>query len=91
MLQKLKFLVSWLWEILEPTVKIFLTDMGRALLTAAMIAVQQAEDYYGAGKGDEKREFAWNVITETLHMQGFAATKRLINRAIELALGKLDS
>lgn len=88
-MEKLKFLMSGLWSFLQPIIKVFLSDIGPVLISAATAAV--AEMAATDKTGDEKKAAAVAAVTSALTSQGVTVATHLINTTIETAVAKLKA
>lgn len=84
-----KLWASKVWEILRPSVMVWLTSLGQRVLDLAMeVVTELAETDLSSA---EKREAAFNKIKEKLVEEGKEVKNSLINLAIEIAVNKLKS
>lgn len=84
-----KLWASKVWEILRPSVMVWLTSLGQRVLSIAMEVVTELQNTDLAS--EEKREAAFNQIKEKLVQEGKEVKNSLINLAIEIAVNKLKS
>lgn len=87
----LKLAASSIGTFLLPFVKIFLTSIGPALVSAATQAVAATAANMAGATGAEKRDAAYQAIVNDLKRQGIEATALMINGAIEAAVAKLQA
>lgn len=89
MWEKMKILMSGIWEFLLPFFRQMATQSGQILATAAMAAVTAAAQ--GQMTDAEKRDAAFNAILADLEKQGISMGTSIINAALEAAVQKLKS
>lgn len=87
----LKLAASSIGTFLLPFVKIFLSNIGPALIAASTQAVAATAANMTGATGPEKRDAAYQAIVNDLKRQGIEATALMINSAIEAAVAKLQS
>ena len=76
------------WEFLKPFIRIFLSEAGSALATAAMSAVATVAETLPDADGDAKRKAAFDLILNDLKAKGIEMTASMIYSAIEAAVQK---
>ena len=87
MFEKIKIVMSSIFNFLLPFVKMFLTASGKIVLELAMQAVKEMATT-GMPSG-EKREEAFKLITVQLKDREIEVAAHVINSAIEAAYAKL--
>lgn len=87
----LKLAASSIGTFLLPFVRLFLTNIGPALVSAATQAVAATAQNMSGATGPEKRDAAYKLIMSELKTQGIEATALMINGAIEAAVAKLQA
>jgi hypothetical protein len=89
---RFRFIFSWLWDFLKPTIVLLLTTTGKVLLESASSAVIQAEAMPNVS-GPEKHAIAKGIIERDLKSAGYVIGAQvsisLIHTAIELMVDKL--
>jgi hypothetical protein len=93
MWDKIKVIMSSVWEFILPFAKQLMSKGGTLLAAAALEAVKTVANN-GVGKsGAEKRDMAFNSIVENLKKEGLAVgtdiSTSLVNAAIEVALQRV--
>lgn len=86
---KLKFAFSNVWDFLQPFLRNFLSEAGAILAETALQVVSELQNEMADASGAEKRQQAFNIITETLKAKGIALSSSIINSAIEAAVQKI--
>lgn len=89
MWEKMKILMSTVWEFLLPFFRQMMTESGQILANVAMNAVTAVAK--GELSDSDKRTAAFNIIISQLEKQGIELGTSLINAAIEAAVQKLKS
>jgi len=89
MFAKIKFVLSEVFDFLLPFIKVLLTQGGKILMEASLIAVKHVATTMSESTGAEKRAAAFDIIKGRLAASGFELTTAVINSAIEAALIKL--
>ncbi len=89
MWEKVKFIMSQLWEFLKPFIKILMSEFGQALADAAMKAVLFASSQDMSNS--DKRDTAFKMIMEDLKTKGISVSSSVIYTAIEVAVQKLKA
>ena len=74
-----------IWEAIRPTLILFLTALGRQVLTTALAVVADTMKQTSMS-GSEKKAYAYDQIKQQID----AAPARLINIGIEFAVNKLS-
>lgn len=87
MWEKMKILMSGVWEFLLPFFRQMMTQSGQILASAAMAAVTAAAQ--GDMTNEERRTAAFNSILADLQKQGISMGTSIINAALEAAVQKL--
>jgi len=90
-MQKIKFILSWLWTFLSPFIKIFLTELGRAVAEAAIAAVAIAANMPEGTTNEKRRKAAYSYAKRALEDGGYEARDSMIYAAIEVALQALKT
>jgi hypothetical protein len=90
-MQKIKFILSWLWKFLKPFITIFLTELGRAVAEAAMTAVTTAANMPDGTSNEKRRKAAYAYTKRILLDEGHEARDSMIYAAIEVALQALKT
>jgi len=88
-MDKIKFIFSGVFEFLKPFIKILLTQSGVILMKATQETVQAIATNMQDKEGHEKREVAFNLISNRLQESGIELASVVINSAIEAAVLKL--
>lgn len=88
-MDRLKFIMSGVWEFLKPIITVFLSDMGPLLIKATTAAVEEMANT--TMSGDEKRSAAFEAIQRTMLSEGFDVASHVINATIETAVAKLKA
>jgi len=92
-MEKLKLFFSQVFEFMLPFCLQFLSEVGRAVLAAALSACARAEET--DLKGAEKARMAYGLIIETMRADApdlaMKATASMINGAIEVAVKRIDA
>ena len=90
MMERVKFIWSWLWAFLKPFIRTFLTEVGRAVLMSARSAVLVAGSMPEGTSNEKRRKAAFAAIERDMknigYDIGFQVTESMINSAIEVAL-----
>jgi len=90
-LDKVKFMLSEVFEFLRPFIVILLTEGGRILMKAAQEAVTTVALNMDGSTGAEKRDAAFGIIQQHLTTAGVPMTTAVINSAIEAAVVRLKA
>lgn len=88
-MEKIRFLMSGVWEFLRPFAYQLMTQGGRILAQAAMTAVTAVAVSMQDQDGAAKRKAAFEMIQADLAKQGVSLAASLINAAIEAAVLKM--
>ena len=88
-MDKFKFLMSGLWDFLKPIIRVFLSDIGPVLISAATAAV--AEMAKTELSGDEKKSAAFQAVQNAMIAEGATVATHVINATIESAVAKLKA
>jgi hypothetical protein len=86
MFDRIKILISDIWHVIQPSLTMFLTGIGRAALQTALTVVKDAMGNPDLKTGADRRDYAVARMKSELN----AAPERLINLAIEMAVNKID-
>lgn len=89
-MDKIRFLLSSVWDFLFPFIKVMITDAGNTLATAAYESVTIVAATCTDKTGPEKREIAFKRVAATLTTAGIVVSKAFINAAIEAAVIKIN-
>jgi hypothetical protein len=87
--EKMKLFFSKVWDFLYPFVKVFLSQAGSVLASAAIAAVKIVAETHKDADGDTKRKAAFNLIKDDLAAKGITLASSFIFSAIEAAVQKL--
>lgn len=87
-MEKVKFIMSGLWDFLQPIIKMLTSEAGRVLAASAIMAVRAVAESMTASSGAEKRETAFRMITDDLKRQGINLGASAVNMALEAAVAK---
>lgn len=90
MFEKLKFIMSQVWEFLAPFIRQMMTDAGPILIQTALQAVAAVELSMQSEGGAAKRAAAFDMIKDELTRAGISLATATINAAIEAAVVKLN-
>lgn len=88
-MEKIKFLLSNLWEFLRPFICQLMSQAGLILAQAAMTAVTAVATSMAEADGAAKRQEAFGMIEDELKRAGVEMAASTINAAIEAAVVKL--
>lgn len=91
MKEKIKFLLSGVWEFLRPLVAIFMTQAGRILADEALKVVAAVAASMGSADGDAKRQAAFDQLGENLKGRGIELGASTLYLAIETAYQKFKA
>lgn len=87
--EKVKLVLSDIWEFLEPFVLIFLTESGQIVAEVAFKVVVEIALTMGDADGETKRKAAYQIIVDELSDRGLTLGVSVINAAIEAAVQRL--
>jgi len=87
--EKLKFIMSKVFELLLPFLKRMTTDAGIFALEMAILYVPQINDSFKDKDGAEKRAEVFRLIKEAAQKKGIELADSIVNGAIEAAVAKL--
>jgi len=88
-MDKVKFLMSSIWEFLLPLIRVLMTNGGEVLAKAASDSVRIVAVTCTDKTGAEKREVAFKMILATLTAAGITLSKTFVNAALEAAVVKM--
>jgi hypothetical protein len=95
MWEKMRFIMSQMWDFLRPLIAMFMSEVGPVLASVAMAAVEQTAKTMVDAVGTQKKDNAYRIMVTMLEMKGIEigkqVTERMINTAIEAAVAKLKS
>lgn len=83
--QKILIIFSDLWPLIWPSIKVFLTDEGKFILSTTANVVKQIQESMPTATGAEKAAAALAQITAILVAQGIPAMVAEIKLCIEIA------
>ena len=89
MFEKMRFIMSQLWDFLAPFIRQMMTEAGPILARAALDAVASVATSMQSADGSAKRAAAFDQIKDSLARQGIALATSTINMAIEAAVVKI--
>lgn len=95
MWEKMKLVMSSMFDFVLPFLRQLMTAAGPALAQAALAAVAVAAASAGGTTSNEKRDMAYRQIANDLKMQGIQVgvdvTTSMINAALEVAYQKTQA
>jgi len=89
-MDKFKFIMSGLWDFLQPFIKVLLTRGGLILLSATKQAVLAVEMDMKGVKGTEKKAAAFALIKKDLISAGIDMATDMINGTIDAAVIRMN-
>lgn len=95
MWEKIKIIMSSIWEFVLPFLRQLMHQAGPVLAAAALSAVKVTASSLKDASGAEKRQAAFDAIVADLGKQGLQigidVSTSMINAAIEVALQKIKA
>lgn len=91
MFEKMRFIMSQVWDFLAPLIRAMMTEAGPVLARAAMDAVASVATSMQSADGPDKRAAAFDQIKDSLARQGIALATSTINAAIEAAVLRIKA
>lgn len=88
-MEKIKFILSGLWEFLRPFICRLMSQGGMILAQTAMSAVSAVALSMQESDGESKRIQAFEIIKHELAKQGIDMATSVINAALEAAVVKM--
>jgi LL-H family phage holin len=88
-MDKVKFVLSGVYEFLKPFIMQLLSEGGKILIIAAKEAVSAVATDMKDSPGEEKRKAAFAIIQKHLSTAGVTMATAVINSAIEAAVVRL--
>lgn len=91
MIEKIRIVMSWVWEMIAPTAITMFTAAGRIIWETVKVSVKEAETLFpAAGSGSLKFEYVYKKAFESISDQGIKIGTALLETIIQLAVMKLQ-